>query len=120
MKVLICEDDRLLMRAMQIIVEREGYEVITAADGNEAFDAVISGGFDLMLVDIHLPYTSGLEVIKYLRQDMKSNIPVVVVSAISDDVIMRQANLLGADKYLVKPYDPKYLIEVINSLLNKA
>lgn len=117
MRILICEDDKLLMRAMQIIVEKAGYEVVLANDGNEAMDALDHESYDLVLADIHLPYTSGLELIRHLKHDLKKNVPVVVVSAISDDVIMQQANLLGADRYLVKPYDPKYLVEVINSLL---
>jgi DNA-binding response OmpR family regulator len=117
MKVLVCEDDKMLARAMQILLERAGYEVVQAGDGALATEIVAKEEFAAILVDIHLPYTSGLELIGYLRNDLKSDVPVLVVSAISDDVIQQQAQKLGADKYILKPYDPKQLVVEIDELV---
>lgn len=119
MKVLVCEDDLFIAKAMQIVLERSGYEVIHAEDGNKAMEFVDSQAFDAVLVDVHLPYTSGLEIIEHLRRDLNSNVPIMVISAFSDDNIQQQAKVLGADKYIVKPYDPVQMVSVLNELINK-
>jgi DNA-binding response OmpR family regulator len=118
MKVLICEDDRLMARAMQIVLENAGYNVDIAVDGNIATDYIESETFSAIIVDIHLPYTSGLELIGNLRNELRSKVPIIVVSAISDDVIQKQALLLGADKYMLKPCDLRELVAEVNRLLN--
>lgn len=119
MKILVCEDDRLMQQAIHIVLEREGFEIIQAFDGNEAIEQVENHTFDLILIDIHLPYNSGLEVIKHLRHVIKSQVPVVVVSAISNYQIQDQAASLGINKYIVKPINPKELARIIKDILNQ-
>jgi two-component system phosphate regulon response regulator PhoB len=70
-------------------------------------------------VDIHLPFHSGLELIKYLRSDLKMNTPVLVLTAFSDLQMQRQAEELGISGYIVKPFDPSDLIRRIFSILKK-
>jgi two-component system, OmpR family, response regulator VicR len=117
MKVLVCEDDRLMARAMQIVLEKAGYEVLVALDGGVAMDMIDKLFFSAIVVDIHLPHTSGLEIIGKLRNELNNNVPIMVVSAISDDVIQKQAFLLGANIYLLKPYDPNQLVKELNNLV---
>lgn len=118
MRVLVCEDEKLVARAMQIVLEKAGYNVKLAVDGNEALESIAEEVFSAIIVDVHLPYASGLEIIAQLRNDKGYDTPIIVVSAISDDNIQKQAHLLGANKYLLKPYDPKQLVNVVHELLN--
>jgi DNA-binding response OmpR family regulator len=117
MKILICEDNKLAIRALSVFLSKEGFETVNAMDGNEAMELLSSNEFDLILIDIHLPYHSGLELIRHLRSDLKKKTPVIVVSAFSDPQVQRQAYELGIDDYIVKPIDPTNLIEKIRTLL---
>ena len=105
------------MRALSVFLSKEGYETVNAIDGNEAMHLLNTNEYDLVLVDIHLPYHSGLELIRHLRSDLKKKTPVIVVSAFSDPQIQRQAHELGINDYIVKPVDPTSLIEKIRTVL---
>jgi DNA-binding response OmpR family regulator len=117
MKILICEDNKLAMRALAVFLGKEGFETTNAIDGNEAMELLNTNEYDLVLIDIHLPYHSGLELIRHLRSDLKKKTPVIVVSAFSDPQVQRQAHELGIDDYIVKPVDPTGLLEKIRTLL---
>jgi DNA-binding response OmpR family regulator len=119
MKILICEDDQLAMNILSFIMEKEGFNSDTAEDGNKALTLLQKTVYDLILMDIHLPFHSGLEVIKYLRSDLKLNTPVLVLTAFSDPQTQRQAEELGISGYVVKPFDPSDLIRQISFILKK-
>jgi len=95
MGILICEDNKLAMKTLSVIIEKEGYKTDTAIDGNEAIALLQKKVYDLILVDIHMPYHSGLELIRYLRSDLKKKTPVLVVTAFSDPQMQKQAGELG-------------------------
>ena len=78
MKILICEDNPLAMKTLSIVLGREGYETDTAADGKEAIGLLQTNEYDLLVVDIHMPYHSGLELVKFLRSDLGKDTPVIV------------------------------------------
>lgn len=117
-RVLICEDDRLVQRAIKMIVEREGGFVEQAFEGGEAFGYLEHENYDLVIMDIHMPFASGLELISHLRNVIQSLVPVIVLTALSDRHIREQALQLGANLYIIKPVDPDRLIRLINELLN--
>lgn len=119
MKILICEDNRLAMMALSFILEKEGFKSDTAEDGNIALTFLQKTVYDLILVDIHLPFHSGLELIKYLRSDLKMKTPVLVLTAFSDQQMQHQAGELGISGYIVKPFDPSDLIRRISAILKK-
>lgn len=105
------------MRALAVFLSKEGFETVNAVDGNEAMQLLNTNVYDLVLVDIHLPYHSGLELIRHLRTDLKKKTPVIIISAFSDPQIQRQAHELGINDYIVKPVDPTSLIEKIRTVL---
>ena len=107
------------MNTLSFILEKEGFKSDTAEDGNKALALLQNTDYDLILVDIHLPFISGLELIKYLRSDLKMNTPVLVLTAFSDLQMQRQAGELGISGYIVKPFDPSDLIQRIRSILKK-
>lgn len=117
MKILICEDNPLALKALSVVLLREGFEPVTASDGNEAKRCLDSETFDLLIVDIHLPYISGLELIKYLRSDLKKRTPVLIVTAFSDPQVQRQAGELDISGYVVKPFNPADLVAQIKTIL---
>jgi DNA-binding response OmpR family regulator len=119
MKILICEDDHLAVNMLSFLMKKEGFKSDSAEDGNKALTFLQKTVYDLILMDIHLPFRSGLEVIKYLRSDLKMKTPVLVLTAFSDLQTQRQAGELGISGYIVKPFDPSELISKICFILNK-
>lgn len=117
MKILICEDNKLALNTLSFILNKEGYSSDIAEDGNIALALLQQTVYDLILVDIHLPFHSGLELIKYLRSDLNMSTPVLVLTAFSDPQIQRQARELGITGYIVKPFNPSDLIQQISSIL---
>lgn len=117
MRILICEDNPLAMKTLSIVLGREGYETDTAADGKEAIGLLQTNEYDLLVVDIHMPYHSGLELVKFLRSDLGKDTPVIVLSAFSDPQMQHQAGELGISGYIVKPFDPSELIRKVKSTL---
>lgn len=119
MKILICEDNKLALKTISVVLEKEGYETTPAEDGNIAMSLLENSEYDLIVVDIHLPYHSGLELIKYLRTDLKKKTPVVIVTAFSNPQMQKQAGELNIQGYIVKPFNTSEIINQVRSILNK-
>lgn len=117
MNILICEDNRLASRVIATFLKRKGYIIDIASDGNEAMEKIRTGDPDLLITDIHLPYHSGLELIRYMRKDLGRKTPVIIVTAFSDPQVRQKASELGISDYFVKPFDDEVLIDRIASLL---
>jgi DNA-binding response OmpR family regulator len=119
MKILICEDNPMAMKTLSVVLEREGYKADVADDGNVGIEMLQKNDYDLLVVDIHLPYRSGLELIKFVRSEQGKDTPVIILSAFSDNQMQRQAGELGISDYIVKPFNPVDLVAKIKSILNK-
>ena len=109
----------MAMRTLSVVLEREGYEADVADDGNVGIEMLQKNDYDLLVVDIHLPYRSGLELIKFVRSDQGKDTPVIILTAFSDNQMQRQAGELGISDYIVKPFNPVDLVTKIKSILNK-
>jgi len=121
MKILICEDDLMTLKALEHKLKNEGYETITALDGKQAIDLLNnSRGIDLLLTDLHMPLTSGLELITHVRNVLKSNIPIVMLTRVGLEDTVLHAFELGADDYITKPFSPEELSLRIKRLLMKG
>lgn len=119
MKILICEDNPMAMKTLSVVLEREGFMSDIAEDGNKAIELLIKNDYDLLVVDIHLPYRSGLELVKFVRSDQGKETPVLILTAFSDNQMQRQAGELGISGYIIKPFNPVDLVTRIKSILNK-
>lgn len=119
MKILICEDNPMAMKTLSVVLEREGYKADVADDGNVGIEMLEKNDYDLLVIDIHLPYRSGLELIKFVRSEQGKDTPVIILSAFSDNQMQRQAGELGISDYIVKPFNPVDLVAKIKSILNK-
>ncbi|MBP1667323.1 MAG: chemotaxis protein CheY [Bacteroidetes bacterium] len=119
MSILICEDNTLAKKTLSVVIEKAGFSTEASEDGIEAMRLLQENDYELIIVDIHLPYHSGLELVKYLRSDLKKNTPVLIVTAFSDIQLQQQAGELGINGYIVKPFNPADLISQIRSILIK-
>ncbi|KUK82121.1 histidine kinase [Mesotoga sp. Brook.08.YT.4.2.5.1] len=119
MKVLIVEDERDLGRLLKEFLEREGFVVETAADGEEGLYMATSGPFDVIVLDILLPKLNGWQVLEGIRSS-GSKIPVLMLTALDGIEDKVKGFYLGADDYLSKPFDIRELVVRIQSLLRRS
>lgn len=119
MKILIAEDDAMMMASIKYQLKKEGYFVSTANNGREAMIAFEKENPDLVVTDIIMPLTSGLEFIGFIRSSYKHT-PVLVLSALDEEDTVIEAFNLGADDFLTKPVKPGELSVRVKRLLKKA
>ncbi len=119
MKILIAEDDAMMMASIKYQLKKEGYFVSTANNGREAMIAFEKENPDLVVTDIIMPHTSGLEFIGFIRASY-THVPVLVLSALDEEDTVIEAFNLGADDFLTKPVKPGELSVRVKRLLKKA
>jgi len=108
-KILVIEDDILMVKILEFVLKKEGYEIIIAKDGIEGLEKIKTINPDMIITDIILPFKSGLEIISYTKENQK-HIPVIVVSSMGEEegTVMEAFNL-GADDFVPKPFNPNEL-----------
>jgi two-component system response regulator RegX3 len=116
-KILVVEDEESFVDALTVGLEREGFEVATATDGHQGLALFKEGNFDVVLLDLMLPKKSGLDVCRDIR--LTSNVPIIIVSAKSEEVDMVLMLELGADDYVTKPYRLRELVARIRAVLRR-
>ena len=107
-KILIVEDDILAAELERDYLEASDYEVELCSDGDEGYKKAKSGDYDLLLLDIMLPGMSGFEICRRIRREQ--NVPIIMVTAKTEDVDMIRGLGLGADDYIMKPFNPTELV----------
>jgi two-component system response regulator RegX3 len=116
-KILVVEDEESFVDALTVGLEREGFAVTTAVDGQQGLALFKEGEFDVVLLDLMLPKKSGLDVCRDIR--LTSNVPIIIVSAKSEEVDMVLMLELGADDYVTKPYRLRELVARIRAVLRR-
>ena len=119
MRILIAEDDPLMLKAIATRLTNDGYEIATVADGQEALKMFEEFNPDLIITDILMPYTSGLELIGVIKSNALKKIPILVLSAYGQENTVLEAFDLGADDFLTKPFNPLELSTRVKRLLKK-
>lgn len=109
MRVLVAEDEPILLKTIRLRLLKDGHEVISTADGKEAIQEITHMGPDLVITDIMMPFSSGLEVLACAKQNMNKKIPVIILSAMGQEKVVVEAFKLGADDYMTKPFSPNEL-----------
>lgn len=117
MKILICDDDREIAAAISVYLTNEGYETVLAYDGLEALRAVEEHELRLIIMDVMMPGLDGLRATTEIRQIR--NIPIIMLSAKSEDIDKIHGLALGADDYITKPFNPLELIARVKSQLRR-
>lgn len=116
-KILIADDEPEIRDLLRLYLEKDGYEVIEAADGAGAISALRNEAVDLVILDIMMPGIDGYRVLQNIRE--KNNIPVIMLSAKSDDSDKILGLDLGADDYITKPFKPLEAVARVNSNIRR-
>ena len=110
-KILAVDDERHIVRLVEVNLQRAGYEVVTAYDGKEALEKVKSETPDLVVLDVMMPYMDGFEVLQNLKKNPNTrDIPVIMLTAKAQDADVFRGWQSGVDCYLMKPTPPQELI----------
>jgi DNA-binding response OmpR family regulator len=117
-RVLLVDDDRNIVQLVRLYLEKDGYQVAVAYDGQEALDLFASFKPDLLVLDLMLPTVDGLEVCKRVR--WSSDVPVIMLTARSTEIDKLFGLDLGADDYVTKPFSPRELLARIRAVLRRA
>jgi two-component system alkaline phosphatase synthesis response regulator PhoP len=116
-KILAVDDERHIVRLVQVNLERQGYEVVTAFDGKEALEKVESESPDLIVLDVMMPYMDGFEVLQNLKKNQSTrDIPVIMLTAKAQDADVFRGWQSGVDCYLTKPFNPMELIAFVRRI----
>jgi len=117
-KIMVVDDEQTLVKALSFALEKEGFMVSPAYNGEEALQKWKENRFDLVILDLMMPGMDGYEVCRRLRQE--SNIPIIMLTARAEDIDKIQGLELGADDYVTKPFNPRELIARIKSVLRRS
>lgn len=111
--ILVCDDDKEIVKAIEIYLKEQGYNIFKAYNGEECLKVLNEQEIHLVVLDIMMPKKDGIETLNEIRE--KSSIPVIMLSAKSEDDDKIKGLNLGADDYVTKPFNPKELIARVNS-----
>ena len=112
MRILIAEDDELILKTIEYKLQKEGYEVIITRNGKDAIETINNTEVDLIITDIMMPVMDGLVMAKEIKHISKQT-PIVILSAFSEKERLLEAIDVGIDKYLIKPIDPDELLKTL-------
>ena len=116
--MLVVEDDPVILRLLEVNFELEGFTVLLAHDGAEGIEMARSDQPDIIISDIMMPRTSGLELLAALRADEATKaIPIILLSAKAQTSDLKIGRDAGADDYITKPFEPVDLVDRVNALL---
>ena len=118
MKILVVDDEKLLVKGIKFNLENDGYEVVTGADGMDAVELAAAGDIDLIVLDLMMPRMDGLEACTKIREF--SDVPIIMLTAKSEDMDKLMGFEHGADDYLTKPFNILELKARIRALLRRA
>jgi len=118
-KLLICDDDQDIVEMLELILEGNGFEIITETDSNKVYGLILDLVPDALLMDLWMPVINGDEILRLLRENIStSKLPVIIMSAAQDGESIAQD--AGADEFISKPFDVDELIAMVQQMLRKS
>ncbi len=116
--ILLVEDDHIMLTAIQNYLRKDGFQIVAAKDGKEALEKLHEANYDIVISDLMMPYTNGLEIISRIRNDeTKNRTGIIIVSSVGNEESILEAFKLGADDYLKKPIMLSELVIRVKKLL---
>ncbi len=115
--ILVCDDEKEIADAIELYLQREGFNILKANDGKEALDIIEKNVIHLVILDIMMPKLNGIETAKKIRED--KSIPIIILSAKSEDYDKILGLNIGADDYMTKPFNPLELVARVNSQIRR-
>lgn len=119
MKILVAEDEPMLLKTIELKLKKEGYDITTTIDGREAVAKIESIDPDMVITDIMMPYVSGLEIVSIIRKREGKKIPIIILSAMEQEKVVMEAFELGADDYITKPFSLNELAIRVKRLMSQ-
>jgi len=120
-RILVADDESHILHVVSLKLRNAGYDVLTARDGQEAYDLAVAEKPDLLITDYHMPQMSGLELCQKLKQDPStSGIPAIMLSARGYHLEPQDTEQSGILRMLSKPFSPRQLLATVNEVLNRA
>lgn len=120
-KILIVDDEPDLAELVSYNLGKEGFEVLSASDGEEALKKIRKGNFNLVILDLMLPGIQGMELCRILRNDPKTkHLPIIMLTAKGEDVDKILGLEMGADDYIAKPFSPRELVARVKAVLRRS
>lgn len=116
--ILVCDDDKDIVEAIEIYLTQEGYRILKAYDGQEALDILNSETVDLLIIDVMMPRLDGIRETVRIRES--NPLPIIILSAKSEDTDKILGLNIGADDYITKPFNPLELIARVKSQLRRT
>ena len=117
-RVLVVDDSDVIRNLISVNLEMEGFEVITAVDGQDALDKIIEVVPDVMTIDVVMPRLDGFDTVKRVRADPRmSHLKIAMVTACAQEADIRRGEAVGVDAYVTKPFDPSTLVRTVRDLV---
>ena len=119
--ILIADDEPNILLSLEFLMQREGYRVLVARDGQQALDTILQQRPDLVLLDVMMPFKSGFDVCQAVREhDGLAGIRILMLTAKGRDTDMAKGLALGANDYVTKPFSTRELVDKVRALLGAA
>lgn len=110
MKILIADDEMIMLKIIELRLKKDGHEVIVTSNGQEALEQIKLRDPDMIIADIMMPFTSGLEIVSAVKQgNLGRIVPIIILSSMGQENVVLEAFNLGADDYITKPFSPNEL-----------
>ncbi|GAC1311966.1 MAG: hypothetical protein NVSMB24_32590 [Mucilaginibacter sp.] len=106
MKILVAEDDQVILMLLEFRLKKDGHEVVVTHDGREALEKIDEFQPDIVITDIMMPYVSGLEIIGAVKSKYADKMRVIILSGMGQENVVLEAFKLGADDFITKPFSP--------------
>lgn len=117
MKILVCDDDDVVMKVIQLALKDKNVDATFVRDGNRAMEKLETESFDLIITDIHMPYFNGDAILKLVREDQKKNTPIIMISSDDDEEVVKLALKQGVNEFIAKPIDTDKLNKKLQKYL---
>jgi DNA-binding response OmpR family regulator len=118
MKILVADDQPMVLKTLHHRLEKAGFDITSAIDGKQAMGVFDSEKPDLVILDLLLPYATGFEVLNHIREKCGSNVPVFLLSTMGLESTIIEAFEMGADDYITKPFRPSEVVARVRRKLN--
>lgn len=105
MKVLVCEDDMIAQKVIEVALEKHNAQVMSVSDGRKALQFLKENTVDLIITDIHMPYFNGDDILRLIREDQKKNTPIIMISSDTEEEVIALALRQGVNDFIKKPID---------------
>ena len=115
--ILVCDDDKEIVEAIEIYLTQEGYHILKAYDGEQALRMIRDNQVDLLIIDVMMPQLDGIRATLKIRED--HSLPIIILSAKSEDADKILGLNIGADDYVTKPFNPLELVARVKSQLRR-